>query len=131
MDDVCDTCSEEDDGKTVIVFNTQDNVILNRTSDGRGFGPSVIAPFSRVEVLGETGHVDGFIVAKSFVTTGSEATSLRLHGDAYMGAWECPTDEPTSQPTPFSASTTTNDFKSGSNGDPHCKQNDCAVFRLS
>ena len=38
----------EDNGKTLVIFNTSEDVILKRTDDGRQWGPSVIAPFSKV-----------------------------------------------------------------------------------
>ena len=51
----------EDNGKTLVIFNTSDDVTLTRTNDGRQFGPSVIAPFSKVTLLGDAGFIDGFI----------------------------------------------------------------------
>lgn len=41
----------EDNGKTLIVFDTEDDICLTKTSSGRQFGPSVLAPFSKVEVM--------------------------------------------------------------------------------
>jgi hypothetical protein len=45
-----------DQGKTLLIFNTSDTVILTR-KDGRAFGPSVLAPFSNVE-LRSVAHVN-------------------------------------------------------------------------
>ena len=45
----------EDNGNTLVIFNTSDKVILTKTHDGRQFGPSVIAPFSTVELKDQAG----------------------------------------------------------------------------
>ena len=79
----------EDNGKTLVIFNTSDKVILDKTSDGRQFGPSVIAPFSTVELKGDAGFIDGFVVAKNFATTGSNMSQLQIHGDHYEGPIVC------------------------------------------
>ena len=42
-----------DNGNTLVIFNTPDAVILDKTSDGRQFGPSVLAPFSKVTLKGD------------------------------------------------------------------------------
>jgi hypothetical protein len=75
----------EDNGNTVVIFNTSQDVFITKTSDGRQFGPSIIAPFAKVSVSGEAGYVDGFVVAKTFETTGGSQGSLQLHGDTYSG----------------------------------------------
>jgi hypothetical protein len=41
----------EDNGKTLVIFNTSEAVTLIKTYDNRQFGPSVIAPFSKVTIL--------------------------------------------------------------------------------
>jgi hypothetical protein len=96
-----------DNGNTLVIFNTSDKITLTKT-DGtdRQFGPSVIAPFSEVELLDKAGFIDGFVVAKSFRTSGcSASTSLQMHGKTYSGSIECnaegtfPTPAPVS-PTP-------------------------------
>ena len=80
----------EDNGKTLVVFNTQDDVAVTKTRDGRQFGPSILAPFSRVTVKGEAGYVDGSIIAKSLGgNPGRNAGSLQLHGDFFKGKLEC------------------------------------------
>jgi hypothetical protein len=82
----------EDNGKTLVVFNTADDIILTKTQSGRQFGPFVLAPFSKVTILGDAGFVDGWIVAKTLtVKEGGDtvATSLQLHGDFYNGGFTC------------------------------------------
>lgn len=103
----------EDNGKTLVIFNTDENVKLTQTYDGRQFGPSVIAPFSTVHLKGKAGFVDGFVVAKEFRTTGGrdKATQLQMHGDTYRGPIKCnspPTSSPTNPPTNFPTPTPTN-----------------------
>ena len=41
-------CAGSNNGKTLIVFTFSDDICLTKTSDGRQFGPSVLAPFSNV-----------------------------------------------------------------------------------
>ena len=60
--------------------------IRTRTSQ---FGPSVLAPFSKVIVLGDAGYVDGFIVGKTVHTSGPNASGLQFHGDGYTGPLKC------------------------------------------
>ena len=60
----------EDNGNTLVVFNTSDEICLTKTSSGRQFGPSVLAPFSKVVLRNEAGYIDGNIVAKKFSTVG-------------------------------------------------------------
>jgi hypothetical protein len=79
----------EDNGNTVVIFDTSEDVYLTKTSDGRQFGPTVIAPFATVYVYGEAGYVDGLIVARKFVTTGDQQGALQLHGDTYYGPFVC------------------------------------------
>jgi len=104
----------EDNGNTLVIFNTDDDITLTKTSDGRQFGPSVIAPFSKVYLRGEAGYIDGFVVAKSFETNGQNPSQLQMHGDTYTGSISCieeefivipeptknPTREPTAKPSP-------------------------------
>lgn len=90
----------EDNGKTLVIFNTNEKVTLTKTPDGRQFGPSVIAPFSTVDLSGNAGFVDGFIVAKSFVSSGGgKATQLQMHGDTYKGPIRCNAPRSTLTPT--------------------------------
>lgn len=95
---------EEDDGHTLAVFNTDEDVEIFKKTNGRKFGPSILAPFSKVTVDGDVGFIDGSVVAKSFVGTGSNLGQLQLHSDGYTGPLECSgpasTPRPTRQPTP-------------------------------
>jgi len=79
-----------DNGNTLVVFNTNDDICLTGTTDGRQFGPSVLAPFSKV-TLTRAGFIDGIVIAKSFTTvSGSNLGSdLQLHGVNYNGSIEC------------------------------------------
>jgi len=79
-----------DNGNTLVVFNTSDDICLTKTTDGRQFGPSVLAPFSKV-TLKDAGFIDGAVVAKKFTTVvGSNVGSeLQLHGALYNGEIEC------------------------------------------
>ena len=86
----------EDNGNTVIIFNTSQDIFITKTPDGRQFGPSIIAPFAKVSVLGDAGYVDGFVMAKQFETIGGNQGSLQLHGDTYTGQFQCgPEESPT------------------------------------
>ena len=78
----------ENNGKTLVVFNTHEDVTLT-SANGRQFGPSVLAPFSKVIVLGDAGYVDGFIVGKTVHTSGPNASGLQFHGDGYTGPLKC------------------------------------------
>ena len=73
-------------GKTLIVFTFNDEICLTKTPDGRQFGPSVLAPFSKV-TLTNAGYLDGIVIAKSFTTVmnGSNGSEQQLHGMAYDG----------------------------------------------
>jgi outer membrane biosynthesis protein TonB len=93
----------EDNGNTLVVFNTSDDVCLTKTHDGRQFGPSVLAPFSKV-TLTNSGFLDGIVIAKEFTTVVgyNKGTEQQLHGDVYRGQIECiepETPPPTPQPT--------------------------------
>jgi hypothetical protein len=81
--------SEEDNGSTLAVFNTDEDVHINMKTNGRKFGPSILAPFSKVIVNGDVGFIDGFVVAKSLDGDGSNLGGLQLHGDGYSGPLEC------------------------------------------
>ncbi|KAG7363798.1 laminin G domain containing protein [Nitzschia inconspicua] len=92
----------------LVVFNTAANICLTRTSDGRQFGPTVLAPFSHVELQGDAGYIDGTVISKSFTTSGSNAGQLQQHGKMYSGTIECVTGASTSSisaPVPASAVT--------------------------
>jgi hypothetical protein len=84
----------------LVVFNTDDEICLTKTSDGRQFGPSILAPFSHVELLGEAGYIDGSVIAKSFSTCGSNPSNLQMHGKMYSGTIECPPAGSVVAPTP-------------------------------
>lgn len=81
-----------DHGKTLVVFNTSEDVALNRTYNNRQFGPSVLAPFSKVSLLGSAGFIDGFLVARELVPSqeGQEVLHLQMHGTGYSGPLVCP-----------------------------------------
>jgi hypothetical protein len=86
MDDVRDASYvDEDNGLTLVIFNTCDDVRLI-FKNNRKFGPSVLAPFSLVTVDDNNDFVDGFIVARQFMST---KTSQQLHGDAFQGVVSC------------------------------------------
>jgi len=96
----------EDNGNTLVVFNTSDDICLTKTSDGRQFGPSVLAPFSKV-TLTNSGFLDGTVIAKTFTTVSgwNKGTEQQLHGDTYTGKLECieapaPAPEPEPLPSP-------------------------------
>ncbi|KAG7363802.1 laminin G domain containing protein [Nitzschia inconspicua] len=74
----------------LVVFNTAATICLTKTSDGRQFGPTVLAPFSHVELKGDAGYIDGTLISKSFTTSGSNASNLQMHGKMYSGTIECP-----------------------------------------
>ena len=79
-----------DNGNTLVVFNTTDDICLTKTTDGRQFGPSVLAPFSKV-TLTRAGFIDGTVIAKEFTTVDGQykGTELQLHGSNYNGQIEC------------------------------------------
>lgn len=84
----------EDNGRTLLVFQTDEDIQLVATRDGRQFGPSVLAPFSTVTLDGSAGYADGVIIAKQFgpstsYPTVSNPDALQLHGDGYTGPMEC------------------------------------------
>mmetsp|Transcript_19385 Transcript_19385/g.42160 ORF Transcript_19385/g.42160 Transcript_19385/m.42160 type:complete len:278 (+) Transcript_19385:144-977(+) len=73
-------------GKTLIVFTFSNDVCLTKTPDGRQFGPSVLAPFSKV-TLTNSGYLDGIVIARRFTTytSSSEGSEQQLHGNVYRG----------------------------------------------
>jgi len=79
-----------DNGNTLVVFNTKDPICLTKTNDGRQFGPSVLAPFSKV-TLTNAGFIDGIVIAKEFTTVrgSNKGTDLQLHGKTFNGEIEC------------------------------------------
>ena len=94
-----------DNGNTLVIFKSCGDIKITKTSSGRQFGPTIIAPCAKVIVLGAAGYVDGSIYAKTVVTYGSGEGSLQLHGKTYKGAITCnavtpsPTNPPTGPPT--------------------------------
>jgi len=88
------TVQGEDNGHTIVIFQGTGTIKLVATSDGRQFGPSVLAPFAHVELHGSANFVDGSIIAK---TVGSRANTgahdLQLHGENYAGVLLCRPDE--------------------------------------
>lgn len=101
MDDIVgqsgqsDSVQGDDKGRHLVVFNTDEDIQLIGTSDGSGFGPSVLAPMSTVTLDGSAGYVDGFIIANSFQnsTTFPEIVphpdGLQMHGVGYAGPVSC------------------------------------------
>mmetsp|Transcript_111620 Transcript_111620/g.204737 ORF Transcript_111620/g.204737 Transcript_111620/m.204737 type:complete len:312 (+) Transcript_111620:1-936(+) len=87
----------EDNGKTLMIFNTWKPVFLTKTSDGRQFGPSVLAPFSTVTLSGNAGFIDGCVIAKRFgdslkYQVGGNGGQLQMHGsmgNCYYGPITC------------------------------------------
>jgi len=75
-------------GKTLVIFKGRGDVTLSLTRSGRQFGPAVIAPLAKVIFPGDIGFVDGFVVADSFVATGS-VTTPQMHGMPYVGELKC------------------------------------------
>ena len=88
-----------DKGNTLVIFNCAGDITLDKTNDGRQFGPSVLAPFATVYVKGDAGFVDGTIWAKSIETTGGNDGALQLHGDTYDGPIDCGGEPGTKPPT--------------------------------
>jgi hypothetical protein len=75
-----------------VIFNTAETVILTGTEDGQGFKPSVIAPFSRVELHSDAVYMEGQIVANTFATTGSNPSALYIQGKSFHGNFTCDPD---------------------------------------
>jgi len=77
------------------VFNTHDDICLeNNQGNGRQFGPSVLAPFSKVDL--RAAYIDGVFISKEFTCFDG---SVQLHGEGYNGPIEC-VDEEASVPPP-------------------------------
>lgn len=117
-----------DRGKTLVIFNTSEDIYLTKTSDSRQFGPSVIAPFAKVILKGDAGFIDGSVYAKQFETSGGNQGQLQMHGETYSGVIKCgDADEPTATTTaattgaPPTTTTTTAAPPTGGGGD-------CNVF---
>ena len=98
----------EDNGHTLAVFTGTGKVTLVKSRYGRQFGPSVLAPFAQVDLTGDTGYVDGIVIAKSVSCSGQNTGSLQMHGAGYTGPFECkelspappPSSPPPSPPPP-------------------------------
>lgn len=82
-----------DNGKTLLVFKDAGTVCLTKTSSGRQFGPTVLAPFASVVIHDDVGFVDGTIIAKSVRSpnwkSAMESSQNQLHGDLYKGSIDC------------------------------------------
>lgn len=109
----------EDGSRTMVVFNTFEDVVLDATGSGGAFSASVLAPFSSLVVKGTTGQVNGLIVAKRYgiaytASAGNlpAGAGLVIGGSAYEGPLFCgdvtatsgvaplaPTHAPSDQPT--------------------------------
>eukprot|EP00980_Cylindrotheca_fusiformis_P016721 scaffold5026_cov173-Cylindrotheca_fusiformis.AAC.3 len=103
---VCEGNGAETGSRLLIIFNTNEKVVLKGSADGLPFLASVIAPFSRVELDGSAGYMDGVVVADTFATVGDNASSLELHGQYMEGSLYCgPTEAPTWAPTSYAPET--------------------------
>jgi len=76
-------------GAACVVFSGAGTIRLTKAPDGSQFGPSILAPYAHVIVDGDVGFVDGFIIAKSYSSSGGNAGSVELHGNGYRGPFEC------------------------------------------
>jgi len=94
--------------KNLAIFNTHDDIYIDHSDLDRQFGATIIAPFSKVYILGTAQYVDGAIYCKELATIdGSDpnqgADKLQLHGYDYEGEIQCDepdvTDAPTGSPT--------------------------------
>jgi hypothetical protein len=84
----------ENNGKTLVIFTTANDITLTKSpTNSRQFGPSVFAPFAKVDLRGDAGFIDGCVVARTFVNNGANAGQLQLHGDCYTGPL-CPSSVP-------------------------------------
>eukprot|EP00980_Cylindrotheca_fusiformis_P000531 scaffold131_cov125-Cylindrotheca_fusiformis.AAC.8 len=103
---VCEGNGAETGNFLLIIFNTDEKVVLKGSADGLPFLASVFAPFSRVELDGSAGYIDGVVVADTFATVGDNASSLELRGKYMEGSLYCgPTEAPTWAPTAFKPET--------------------------
>jgi len=107
-----------DNGNTLVVFNTTDDICLTKTRDGRQFGPSVLAPFSKVTLI-RAGFIDGTVIAKEFTTVDGSylGTELQLHGSNYNGPIKC-IETPVASPT-----NKNNDAQEQTDGECNCGTN--------
>ena len=80
---------DEDNSRTMVVFNTAENIVLKKTEYGRKWGPTVLAPFAKVTLADGNDFADGTIIAREFVSDGS---AQQLHGNFYVGPL-CPVDD--------------------------------------
>lgn len=104
-------------GNTLVVFNTWQDVCFFPSDDGSPFYPTILAPFSRVELDVGMGIVSGTIVAREIEVSGynqEDFKNLTFHSIAYTGEVACrdtaapsltptvsaiPSDSPSSTPT--------------------------------
>jgi hypothetical protein len=78
-----------DYGNSLIIFNTNQDVFITKTYDGRQFGSSILAPFSRVTIMDNAGFIDGFIIAKELQDSGLFVGLLAINGYGYKGPLSC------------------------------------------
>ena len=97
----------EDNGHTLAVFTGTGKVTLVKSRYGRQFGPSVLAPFAQVDLTGDTGYVDGIVIAKSVDAPGRTRARFRCTAPATRGrlsaravAGTPPSSPPPSPPPP-------------------------------
>jgi len=97
-------------GKNImVVFNTDEDVVLDATDANEPFMATVLAPFSKVTMLARVKKIDGTIVAREFGGTiiaaepGSEEGKEVLSGNTYAGPITCTetwTAPPSTTPAP-------------------------------
>eukprot|EP00934_Nitzschia_sp_Nitz4_P006094 Nitzschia sp. Nitz4//scaffold85_size83877//127//6296//NITZ4_005215-RA/size83877-snap-gene-0.12-mRNA-1//-1//CDS//3329559095//6084//frame0 len=78
--------TSEDNSRTLIFFNTEEDIVLDKCSTGKKWGPSVIAPWSKVTLPSGNDFTDGIVYSREFV---SENTNQQIHGSYYVGPIEC------------------------------------------
>jgi len=68
----------------LVVFNTDQEITIGSSWQGRPFVASILAPFSHVTIDDNAGYVDGFIVAKS-LAMGRKGGPVQMHGRCFSG----------------------------------------------
>lgn len=76
--------------KTLIFFDTTEDINLILTPRQKKWGPCIIAPKAKVTLTAGVGFADGFIYSKEFVSAGTEQ---QLHGDIFDGQVYCDEDD--------------------------------------
>jgi choice-of-anchor A domain-containing protein len=82
-----DQAQDTESWKAIVFFNTADDIkLVTCSSNGRKFGMSVIAPFSKVTLDNNNDFIDGMVVAKTFVNNNSAS---QIHGNLFTGSFTC------------------------------------------